>query len=94
MADNNPMDMLSKVLSNPDAISKMSALFQNKPAKEEQNGPLPDVEMPYFTGGREDDSTRLLHALEPFLSSRRRGRIPQMLQVMQIGKMLGGLQKK
>ena len=95
MAENNPMDFISKMLSNPDALSKVSAMFQQKPqeTEKEESFSLPEIPIPSLYM-QEDNSTRLLHALEPFLSSRRRGRIPQMMQVMQIGKMLGGLQKK
>ena len=94
MAEGNPMDFISKILQNPDAVSKMGALFQQKPVEKEEPLNLPDIPVPSFSMQEEDNSTRLLHALEPFLSSRRRGRIPQMMQVMQIGKMLGGLNKK
>ena len=95
MAENNPMDFISKMLSNPDALSKVSTLFQQKikePEKEETFS-VPEIPISSFNAP-EDNSTRLLQALEPFLSSRRRGRIPQMMQVVQIGKMLGGMQKK
>ncbi len=94
MAENNPMDFISKILSNPEAVNKMSALLQPKTAETEEHLSLPDTKMPSFSVQDEDNSARLLHALEPFLSNRRRGRIPQMMQVMQIGRMLGGLHKK
>ncbi len=93
MAENNPFDMLSQVLANPEALGKMGALFGNK-AEDKEELPPPNLSLPSFGNAEEDSSTRLLHALEPFLSSRRRQRIPQMLQAMQIGKMLGGMQKK
>ena len=95
MSENNPMDFISKMLSNPDALNKMSAMFQPNAQETEKEEPfsLPEIPVPSLNFG-EDNSTRLLQALEPFLSSRRRGRIPQMMQAMQIGKMLGGMQKK
>ena len=92
MADNNPFDMISSMLSNPDAMNKVGALFGNK--QEEENQPMPDFSLPKLNFNDEDNGTRLLHALEPFLSSRRKSHIPQMLQAMQIGKMMGGFRKK
>ena len=94
MAD-NPMDMLGSLLSNPDAVSAVGKLFsgmQNGNESEEKS--LDGLQMSDFANTSDDNGTRLLYALEPFLSDKRRGNIGQIVQAVQIGKMISSMNKR
>ena len=98
MAD-NPMEMLGNILSNPDALKTVGKLFEGavKPSEEPEEkfdlgAKLPDFSSQSF--GEEDNGTRLLYALEPYLSQKRRGNIGQIVQAVKIGKMVSAMSKK
>ena len=95
MAD-NPMDMLGSLLSNPDAVSAFGKLIsgmQNNSSDNTVN--LSDnVQLPDFSSVSDDNGTRLLYALEPYLSTKRRGNLGQIVQAVKIGKMISSMNKR
>ncbi len=99
MAD-NPMDILSSLLSNPEAIKNIGKMLNETTMP---SPPVPAQEtsdeissMPDLSGFSvsEDNGTRLLYALEPYLSSKRRGNISQIVQAVKVGKMINGISKR
>lgn len=94
MAD-NPMDMLGSLLSNPEAVSAVGKLLggmnNQGEASESTSEPL---QIPDFTAVSDDNGTRLLYALEPYLSSKRKGNLSQIVQAVKIGKMISSMNKR
>ena len=98
MAD-NPMEMLGNILSNPDALKTMGKLFEGvvTPASQPEENLDLGTKLPDFSSqsfGEDDNGTRLLYALEPYLSQKRRGNISQIVQAVKIGKMVSAMSKK
>ena len=95
MAD-NPMDMLGNLLSNPDAVSavgKFLSGMQNTGSESTEN--LSDnFKLPDLSSATDDNGTRLLYALEPYLSTKRRGNLGQIVQAVKIGKMISSMNKR
>ena len=94
MAD-NPMDMLGSLLSNPDAVSAVGKLFSGMQNNSENTETATDsLQIPDFSSVADDNGTRLLYALEPYLSTKRRGNIGQIVQAVKIGKMISSMNKR
>lgn len=94
MAD-NPMDMLSNLLSNPEALSNVGKMLSGVKSNTENSEPeISDYSVPDFSSVADDNGTRLLYALEPYLSSKRRGNIGQIVQAVKIGKMISSMNKR
>ena len=94
MAD-NPMDMLGNLLSNPDAVSMVGKLLSGVQNNNENTENLSEsLHMPDFSSVADDNGTRLLYALEPYLSAKRRGNIGQIVQAVKIGKMISSMNKR
>lgn len=94
MAD-NPMEMLSGLLSNPDALSAVGKMLGGINSGESKESTPSDFSVPDFSAMSDDDNgTRLLYALEPYLSTKRRGNIGQIVQAVKIGKMISSMNKR
>ena len=94
MAD-NPMEMLSGLLSNPEALSNVGKMLGGvKPNAETTEPESSDFSVPDFSSVSDDNGTRLLYALEPYLSTKRRGNIGQIVQAVKIGKMISSMNKR
>lgn len=94
MAD-NPMDMLGNLLSNPEAVSAVGKLLggMNNQGETSESASEP-LQIPDFTAVSDDNGTRLLYALEPYLSSKRKGNLSQIVQAVKIGKMISSMNKR
>lgn len=98
MAD-NPMDLLSSLLSNPEAIKNIGKMLNettmpSPPAPQIADESQSFTDLSNFSSGGDDNGTRLLYALEPYLSSKRRGNIGQIVQAVRVGKMINGMSKR
>lgn len=94
MAD-NPMDMLGNLLSNPDAVSMVGKLLSGmQNGGENTESVAENLQIPDISSVSEDNGTRLLYALEPYLSTKRRGNIGQIVQAVKIGKMISSMNKR
>ena len=93
MAD-NPMDMISSLLSNPEAVSMVGKLLSGTNNNEQTENAVSDFNLPELSVPNDDNGTRLLYALEPYLSSKRRGNIGQIVQAVKIGKMISSMNKR
>lgn len=98
MAD-NPMDIFSSLLSNPEALKSIGKLLNetNMPApqiEESKREELPSIPDLSSISASDDNGTRLLYALEPYLSAKRRGNISQIVQAVKVGKMINGMSKR
>ncbi|MBQ6569403.1 MAG: hypothetical protein IJL87_04015 [Clostridia bacterium] len=98
--------MLSAVLSDPEAMEQLkNTAAQLFGEKKEQPAPQPAQSLdmggdlltvigkiaPILRGMQDDDATRLLRALEPFLSDERKQRAKEAEKIMQIIKILPAL---
>lgn len=98
MAD-NPMDILGTLLSNPDALKNIGKLLSETqmpapPVAEPIKEDLPSIPDISSISASDDNGTRLLYALEPYLSAKRRGNISQIVQAVKVGKMINGMSKR
>ena len=97
----NLEEQISKVLSDPEAMSKISSIAgslglqspqQNTPADQTPPfGNLPDLRLPELGG---DDRAKLLMALKPFLSEKRAPYVDgavAMLSIMKLSSLNGSL---
>ncbi len=102
MAD-NPMDLLNGLLSNPEAIKAVGKMLSDSTASknapdtstsEDTHASMPDFSDISSVLHTEDNGTRLLYALEPYLSSKRKGNINQIVQAVKIGKVISTMSKR
>ena len=97
MAD-NPMDLLNSLLSNPDAIKNIGKMLGETtapaPSVPEKKEDISDIIDLSNVSAGDDNGTRLLYALEPYLSAKRRGNISQIVQAVKVGKMINGMSKR
>ena len=97
----NLEEQLSKVLSDPEAMSKIASVAgslglqpppQGQPAPAQPSpGTIPDLRFPDLGG---DDRAKLLIALKPFLSEKRAPYVDgavAMLSIMKMGVLNGSL---
>lgn len=98
----NLEEQLSAVLSDPEAMNKISSIMSALGASQEQNTPeakpavpqltsLPGMRLPDMAG---DNRTKLLMALKPFLSQKRAPYVDgavALLGMMQLGGLGGAL---
>lgn len=104
MAD-NPMDLLNGLLSNPDALKAVGKMLTDSAGTNSSETPVENLTpaisddtpaLPDFTSimNTQDNGTRLLYALEPYLSEKRKGNINQIVQAVKVGKMVAAMSKR
>ena len=92
------MKKVMDVLSNPEMMSKITALASSgsKPTEQEQREPQPVQATPSFSfqGASSDTRAELLLALKPLLKENKRGKIDAVVKALTIAttvsKMKGG----
>ena len=91
----NSMDALSALLSDPAALSKAMEMAKGllgggqsdtPPAESPQSAPSPK---PAVLPAAEDDKTRLLLALKPFLSPKRSEKVGTVISLMRAMQVMG-----
>lgn len=108
MAENNPMELLNSLLSNPEALRAVGKMLSSGAVSAPAAMPsVPKSEdVPSVSAGvpsgmpdlsrimsTEDNGTRLLHALEPYLSQKRRSSVGQIVQAVKMGKVISAMSK-
>lgn len=108
MAENNPMELLNSLLSNPEALRAVGKMLSSGAVGAPAATPsMPKSEdVPSVSAGipsgmpdlsrimsTEDNGTRLLHALEPYLSQKRRSSVGQIVQAVKMGKVISAMSK-
>ena len=97
-------EKLTKLLSSPDSLSKIQSALaavgaeppqaEQPPAPPPPIGGLPDMAalgklMPLLSGmDKDDDDTRLLKALKPYLHGKREQRLEETMQLLKLTKPL------
>lgn len=93
----NTQDALSALLSNPEALSRAMDIAksfmastppQNPPTPTEQTS-APPMPKPSAPSQPQDDNTRLLLALKPFLSDKRSEKVGAVLALMRAMQLMG-----
>ena len=93
-------EKLSGILNDPDSLSQLSELAENLFSREnsssEDNGPntggFPDIEqlgnimsiMSKLNSSNDNDRTRLLNALKPYLSEKRQAKTDNAIKLLKI----------
>ena len=108
MAENNPMELFNCLLSNPEALRAVGKMLSSgavgTPAampSMRQSDSVPSGSAGVSSGtpdlsrimSSEDNGTRLLHALEPYLSEKRRSSVGQIVQAVKMGKVISAMSK-
>lgn len=105
MAEGNPMDALSGLLSNPELIKNVGELIKgagntgssgisdNLSNTSNSEISAPHSALPDLSSQPDDNGTRLLYALEPYLSDKRKGNMHQIVQAVKIGKMITSMKR-
>lgn len=102
MAEGNPMDALSSLLSNPELIKNVGELIKGAGNTESSANSVntsnseisaPQYTLPDLSSQPDDNGTRLLYALEPYLSDKRKGNMHQIVQAVKIGKMITSMKR-
>ena len=85
---------ISKALADPEIMSKVqsvvSSLNNKEESGEESSGTIPPALLSKLGGGLNDDRTRLLQAIKPFLSEKRAPYMDSALTILKfasIGKL-------
>lgn len=98
----SPEEMINSFLSDPDAMSKISEMLSafsgsessEEPQKESAASPFDDPALLLklgqifgAMGGEDDNDTRLLYALKPYLSEKRAESADKAIKLMKLTKM-------
>lgn len=95
----SPEEMIQNILSDPSAMEKIGSLLSGlsgdgEREKKEEASPFENPEMILKMGqmlqkisGEEDDNTRLIMALKPYLSERRAQSADKAIKMLKLSKM-------
>jgi len=83
-------ERLNELLSNPAQLEKLSALAKSFMGGEQSETPEPDprlFESLSRSLGEKSDDRRLLEAMKPFLSEKRRGKVDRALKLAHLASL-------
>lgn len=86
MLGDNPQEKISQIIGSLSSQSS-NALAEEREEKSTQDidiGTLLKLKSAFSTGGNEDDNTRLLSAIKPFLNDKRKPQVDSLLKILKI----------
>ncbi len=81
---------LAKALSDPEIMNKVGGILSSLSANSQSNGEspaTPENPLSWAAGASQDDRTRLLMAIKPFLSEKRAPYMDSAVMLLRLAKM-------